>query len=151
MIIRKAVYDDWAVIAEFQVAMALETENLHLDRSTVEKGVKAVFKNPSKGIYFVGEKDNKVVGSLMITFEWSDWRNGNVWWIQSVYVVPEARREGIFKKLYLHVKEIVISDPGLRGLRLYAEKSNYIAHHTYHSLGMDSSHYDMFEWMKQSD
>ena len=148
MIIRRAVFDDWKTIADFQLAMAMETENLELDAPTVEKGVKAVFMDSSKGIYFVAEKLGQVVGSLMITFEWSDWRNGNVWWIQSVYVKPDARRNGIFKNLYAHVKEIVLQDDALRGLRLYADKNNDTAHHAYHNLGMDSNHYAMFEWMK---
>ncbi|NQU85958.1 MAG: GNAT family N-acetyltransferase, partial [Mariniphaga sp.] len=84
----------------------------------------------------------------MITFEWSDWRNGNIWWIQSVYIKSEARRKGIFKNMYSHVKEIVQNEPSLCGFRLYADKSNRIAHNTYNKLGMDSNHYDMFEWMK---
>lgn len=148
MKIRKAIINDWSAIAGFQVAMALETENINLDPPTVEKGVKAVFDDPSKGIYFVAEQDGLVTGSLMITFEWSDWRNGNVWWIQSVYVEPEFRRNGIFKELYRYVKQIAASDSNLRGLRLYADKSNNVAHKTYLNLGMNSEHYAMFEWMK---
>ena len=148
MRIRKATIDDRFTIGQFQIAMALETENLKLNPEVIEKGVIAVFRDPTRGIYFVAEKEAKVVGSLLITFEWSDWRNGNVWWIQLVYIKPEARRNGIFKKMYMHVKEIVLIDPHLQGLRLYADKSNKIAHNTYHNLGMDSNHYDMFEWMK---
>jgi GNAT superfamily N-acetyltransferase len=146
--IREAHLDDQMVIADFQVAMALETENLQLDPPTVWKGVKAVFDDPSKGKYFIAEKDGQVVGSLLITFEWSDWRNGNVWWIQSVYVRPEYRRNGIFKALYGYVQQLVINDSNLRGLRLYADKTNQAAHSTYHNLGMISHHYAMFEWMK---
>lgn len=148
MIIRKATINDQAAIAAFQVAMALETEQLHLDKPTVDKGVNAVFADPSKGIYFVAENETEIIGSLMITFEWSDWRNGNVWWIQSVYIKPQSRRKGIFKLMYLFVKEIVINDPTLRGLRLYVERNNITAQKTYQKLGMDSEHYDMFEWMK---
>jgi GNAT superfamily N-acetyltransferase len=148
MEIRKATITDWQAIADFQIAMALETENLNLDPPTVEKGVKAVFADPSKGIYFVAEREGLVIGSLMITFEWSDWRNGNVWWIQSVYVMPGFRRNGVFKKLYGYVKETVTKNDELRGLRLYADKSNNVAHKTYFSLGMNSEHYFMFEWMK---
>jgi len=150
MKIRKAIKEDWPDIACFQIAMALETENINLDPHTVEKGVKAVFDDPAKGIYFVAEQDGLVVGSLMITFEWSDWRNGNVWWIQSVYVKPEFRRNGAFKNLYSHVKQIVSENPNLRGIRLYADKNNKVAHKTYHNLEMNSEHYAMFEWMKRN-
>jgi GNAT superfamily N-acetyltransferase len=148
MKIREATINDWQAIAGFQVAMAHETENIDLDPPTVEKGVKAVFDDPAKGIYFVAEHKNLIIGSLMITFEWSDWRNGNVWWIQSVYVVPEFRRNGVFKKMYTHLKELVSGDTRLRGLRLYADKTNKIAHKTYLNLGMNSEHYATFEWMK---
>lgn len=148
MIIRKATIDDRFTIGEFQVAMALETENLRLNPEVVKNGVNAVFNNPSKGIYFVAEKAGNVVGSLMITFEWSDWRNGNVWWIQSVYIKPEFRRMGIYSKLYKHVKKIVVEDENIRGLRLYADKTNQVAQNAYQKLGMDSNHYSMFEWMK---
>jgi len=148
MIIRKATIEDWQAIAEFQIAMALETENVKLDPPTVEKGVNAVFSDPSRGIYFVAEDEGMVVGSLLVTFEWSDWRNGNIWWIQSVYVKPEFRRNGVFKKLFGHIKQIVLRDEAIRGIRLYAEKSNSIAHKTYRNLGMNSEHYALFEWMK---
>lgn len=148
MIIRSAKSNDRFAIGDFQIAMALETENIRLDPPTVEKGVRAVFDDPAKGLYFVAEKNGEVTGSLMITFEWSDWRNGNVWWIQSVYVKPVHRRNGTFKALYNHIKKIVEDDPNLRGIRLYADKSNSIAHHTYHNMGMNSDHYAMFEWMK---
>ena len=148
MIVRRATIDDRFAIVEFQIAMARETENLELDAQTVEKGVRAVFDDSSKGIYFVAEKENMVLASLMITFEWSDWRNGNVWWIQSVYVKPGFRREGIFKKMYANVKQIVLGDSTLKGLRLYADRENKIAHNTYRNLGMNSEHYAMFEWMK---
>ncbi len=136
------------MIGEFQIAMALETENIRLNTETVAKGTRAVFDDPSRGIYFVAEKQGMVVGSLMVTFEWSDWRNSFYWWIQSVYVKPEVRREGIFKQMYLYLKEMVQNDPSLCGIRLYAEKTNRIAHHTYKNLGMESDHYLLFEWMK---
>lgn len=149
MKIRRATINDKPVIKEFQIAMALETENICLETETVAKGIKAVFDDPSRGIYFVAEKEGKVVGSLMVTFEWSDWRNSYFWWIQSVYIKPEARRKGIFKQMYLYLKTIVQNDSSLCGLRLYAEKTNRIAHHTYRNLDMDSDHYAMFEWVKQ--
>ena len=149
MKIRKAKPSDKSSIAGFQIAMASETEDIKLDPLTVDKGVEAVFNDPSKGIYFVAESNGKVIGSLMVTFEWSDWRNGNVWWIQSVYIKPEFRRMGIYSKMYSHVKDIVLKDKNLRGLRLYADKTNGVAQKAYHKLGMDSNHYAMFEWMKE--
>jgi len=148
MIIRKAIESDSAHIVEFQLAMAMETESLHLDKPTVTKGVAAVFSDSSKGTYYVAETEGKVVGSLLTTFEWSDWRNGTVLWIQSVYVRPEYRKRSIFSKLYKHIQEKVASNPDLRGIRLYADKTNTAAHGVYEHLGMTAEHYQMFEWMK---
>lgn len=148
MIIRQANVNDSASIVEFQLAMAMETEQLRLDEPTVIKGVAAVFSDPSKGIYYVAELDGKVVGSLLTTFEWSDWRNGTVLWIQSVYVRPEFRKKSIFSNLYKHIRNRVSSDENLRGIRLYADKTNTSAHEVYQHLGMTAEHYQMFEWMK---
>lgn len=148
MIIRQAIEPDSASIVEFQLAMAWETETLRLDEPTVVKGVAAVFKEPAKGIYYVAETEGKVVGSLLTTFEWSDWRNGTVLWIQSVYVRPEYRKRSIFSKLYKHIQEKVIANPNLRGIRLYADKTNTPAHGVYEHLGMTAEHYQMYEWMK---
>lgn len=148
MIIRQAIESDSASIVEFQVAMAWETEQVRLHEPTVKKGVAAVFADPSKGIYYVAEIDGKVAGSLLTTFEWSDWRNGTVLWIQSVFVRPEYRKRSIFSHLYKHVEEKVAADPNLRGIRLYADKTNISAHGVYEHLGMTAEHYQMFEWMK---
>ncbi len=148
MIIRQANESDSASIVEFQLAMALETEQLQLHEPTVVKGVAAVFADPSKGIYYVAETSGKVVGSLLTTFEWSDWRNGTVLWIQSVYVRPEFRKRSIFSRLYKHIQEKVAINPDLRGIRLYADKTNTSAHGVYEHLGMTAEHYQMFEWMK---
>ena len=148
MIIRKAIESDSAHIVEFQLAMAMETESLQLDKPTVTKGVAAVFADSSKGTYYVAELDGRVVGSLLTTFEWSDWRNGTVLWIQSVYVRPEFRKRSIFSHLYKHVQLKVAADPHLRGIRLYADKTNVSAHGVYEHLGMTAEHYQMFEWMK---
>lgn len=148
MIIRKAKEADSASIVEFQLAMAWETEQLQLDEPTVIKGVAAVFADSSKGTYYVAETDGKVVGSLLITFEWSDWRNGTVLWIQSVYVMPEFRKKKVFSRLYRHVQELVAENPNLRGIRLYADKTNTSAHGVYEHLGMTAEHYQMYEWMK---
>ena len=148
MIVRQATRSDSASIVEFQLSMAWETEELKLNEPTVIKGVAAVFEDPAKGIYYVAETDGKVVGSLLTTFEWSDWRNGTVLWIQSVYVRPEYRKRSIFSKLYKHIQEKVNGNTALRGIRLYADKTNIPAHGVYEHLGMTAEHYQMFEWMK---
>ena len=148
MIIRQAIGTDAPSIVAFQLAMAWETENLKLDEPTVVKGVAAVFADQAKGIYYVAETDGKVVGSLLTTFEWSDWRNGTVLWIQSVYVRPEYRKRSIFSKLYKHIQKMVTDSSALRGIRLYADKTNTPAHGVYEHLGMTAEHYQMYEWMK---
>ncbi|MBW8324138.1 MAG: GNAT family N-acetyltransferase [Prolixibacteraceae bacterium] len=149
MIIRQAKETDAASIVAFQLAMAWETEQLQLHEPTVTKGVSAVFSDPSKGTYYVAETEGKVVGSLLTTFEWSDWRNGTVLWIQSVYVMPEFRKRSIFSRMYNHIQEKVAANADLRGIRLYADKTNVPAHGVYEHLGMTSEHYQMYEWMKK--
>lgn len=148
MIIRQANETDSASIVEFQLAMAWETEQLQLHEPTVIKGVAAVFADQGKGIYYVAELNGTVLGSLLTTFEWSDWRNGTVLWIQSVYVRPEYRKRSIFSHLYKHIQSLVVTNPDLRGIRLYADKTNIPAHGVYEHLGMTAEHYQMFEWMK---
>jgi len=148
MIIRQAKETDAASIVAFQLAMAWETEQLQLHEPTVTKGVAAVFSDPSKGTYYVAETEGKVVGSLLTTFEWSDWRNGTVLWIQSVYVLPGFRKRSIFSRLYKHIQEKVAANTDLRGIRLYADKTNIPAQGVYEHLGMTSEHYQMYEWMK---
>ncbi len=147
-IFRDANANEATAIVEFQLAMAMETEGMRLDRAVCSAGVAAVFADPTKGRYFVAELDGQIVASLMITFEWSDWRNGNVWWIQSVYVVPENRGGGIFGGLYRHVQELARQDSSVRGLRLYVDKRNARAQKVYTRLGMNGDHYQVFEWMK---
>lgn len=144
--IRKAVPVENKLIAGFQVKMAKETENINLDLTLVEKGVNAVFKDQSKGCYYVAEVNGKIAGSLLITYEWSDWRNGCVLWIQSVYVLSEYRNRGVFKHLYLHIQKMVEDDSGLLGIRLYVDKGNYKAMQVYNRLGMNGEHYRLFEW-----
>jgi ribosomal protein S18 acetylase RimI-like enzyme len=146
--IRKAEQEDAQVIIEFQQKMAWETEEMTLAADIIAKGVNAVFSNPVLGQYWVAEDDGKVAASLMITFEWSDWRNTNIWWIQSVYVLPSFRRTGIFRSMYLHIQKEAEKD-GVAGLRLYVETNNTRAQKTYESLGMKNEHYIMFEWMKE--
>ncbi len=148
IVYRDAVRNDHPDIVDFQVAMALETESIELDRATCAKGVAAVFDDSALGRYFVAEEAGRVVGSLLITYEWSDWRNGNVWWIQSVYIVPDLRGRGIYAGLYRHVQDIVEADPSLRGIRLYVDRRNTSAQQVYTKLGMNGAHYVVFEWMK---
>src|SRR5712692_2549614 len=138
--------DDANAIVDFQQAMARETEEVTLDRDVVTRGVQAVFDDPSRGRYFVAEAEGRVVASLLITYEWSDWRNGVVWWIQSVYVVPEYRQRGVYAGLYSHVKQT--ADASVKGIRLYVDRRNKPAQEVYRRLGMDGDHYLVFEWMK---
>ncbi|KAE9635001.1 GNAT family N-acetyltransferase [Defluviitalea raffinosedens] len=143
--IRKAIIKDAEIITEFNYCLAKETEDLELNRETLFKGVQKVLSDESKGIYFVYEKDEKIVGQLMITKEWSDWRNGDFWWIQSVYVHKDYRRQGIYTALFNHVKSIVDSDDTICGLRLYVEKENEAAKNTYKALGMKETYYLLYE------
>lgn len=146
---RSATTTDAETITSFQVAMAHETEELELEREVCRRGVAAVFERPELGRYFVAEEGTRVAGCLMTTYEWSDWRNGMVWWIQSVYVDHEFRRRGVYAGLYNHVKSIVANDPAVRGIRLYVDRRNVIAQQVYTRLGMDGQHYQLFEWMKE--
>ena len=145
---REASTPDLHAIVDFQVALASETEDLALDRTTCTLGVKALFHNPALGRYFVAESDGRPVASLMITLEWSDWRNGMVWWIQSVYVSVELRRQRVYAGLYEHVKQLAVADPGIKGIRLYVDRRNRRAQEVYARLGMNGEHYQVFEWMK---
>ena len=127
-------------------AMAWETEQKQLDRATLERGVLAVLGDAAKGFYLVAEDETgEVVGQLMVTFEWSDWRAGTFWWIQSVYVTPAARRSGVYRALYEHVRALANATEGVCGLRLYVERENTAAQATYAALGMARAHYEMFE------
>jgi GNAT superfamily N-acetyltransferase len=146
--IRKAILADSPSIADFQLKMAWETERMTLDPDVVIKGVKAVFEDPSRGQYYVAEATGRVIASLLITFEWSDWRNCNVWWFQSVYVVPEFRRQGIFRNMYAYIRNIA-EEQDIAGLRLYVETKNERARKTYEALGMSSEHYSFYEWMRK--
>ena len=145
---RDASPADATAIVDFQIAMAHETEDVDLDRHTVIRGVDAVFTDPSLGRYYVAEADGEVVASLLITYEWSDWRNGTVWWIQSVYVVPEFRGQGVYAGLYAHMRALVEQEPSIRGIRLYVDNRNVPAQKVYARLGMEGEHYRVFEWMK---
>ena len=149
ILVREAESADCDTIAHFQEKMAMETENLELDPGIVGSGVNAVFSDPSKGKYYVAEKDKTIAGCLLTTAEWSDWRNGRIIWIQSVYVLPEWRNKGIYKKLYNHIKQLVEEDPYLKGIRLYVDKTNEKAIQIYQHCGMDDEHYKLFEWIRK--
>lgn len=150
MKIRKAVLKDANIVAGFNVRLALESENLRLNPKTVAKGVKAALKDPAKGIYFLAESqsaDNRleIAGQLMVTLEWSDWRNGTFWWIQSVYVQKEFRGQGVFRAMYRHILQQARKQGNVCGLRLYVEKENEQAFRAYEKLGMKETYYRVFE------
>jgi GNAT superfamily N-acetyltransferase len=142
--VRPAQPDDLPSLVEFNRAMAWETEALVLDLARLSAGVRAVLDDPANGHYLVAERAGAAVGSLMVTFEWSDWRNARFWWIQSVYVAPDARRQGVYRALYAATRDAA-RDAGACGLRLYAEVHNTRAHETYRALGMRDGHYGVFE------
>jgi GNAT superfamily N-acetyltransferase len=146
--IRHASLADLPTIVDFQLRMARETEGLELDPAALRAGVGAVFADERNGLYFIAEIDGRMAGSLLITPEWSDWRNGTVLWIQSVFVHPDFRRSGVFRAMFEHLRELVKADSTLHGLRLYVHKDNVAAQRTYTSMEMDGEHYHMFEWMK---
>lgn len=146
LVIREADQDDAERIVLFNQAMARETEGRELDRKTLVKGVESLLKDPARGRYFVAVKGDEVVGQVMITTEWSDWRNGMVWWLQSVYVSKRHRREGVYRRLHQHVRETALSERVL-GIRLYVERDNLAAQETYRALRMVPSQYLMYEEM----
>jgi ribosomal protein S18 acetylase RimI-like enzyme len=143
-LIRRGVPSDAAVIADFNSRMAIETENLTLPPEVVGPGVAAALADENKAIYFVAEVDGRVAGQLMITHEWSDWRNGDIWWVQSVYVHPDFRRRGLFRMLYEHAR-VEAKKAGAIGIRLYVEHNNTVAQGTYRQLGMSMTHYQVME------
>ncbi|MDI9355767.1 MAG: GNAT family N-acetyltransferase [Chitinophagaceae bacterium] len=145
---RKAEINDYLYIVDFQIQMALETENTKLDRTTVERGVKSVFEDTKKGMYYVTVLEDTIIASLLITFEWSDWRNGNVWWIQSLYVKKHYRKKGIFKKMYQFLLDTIQNDPKIMGIRLYVNKTNKTAQEVYTKIGMNGEHYQVYEYLK---
>ena len=129
--IRKAQKSDCNSIVQFQEEMAWDTEHYKLDHDTVLHGVEAVLNNSALGVYYVAILNEELAGSLLTTYEWSDWRNGTVLWIQSVYVAPPYRNRGIYRALYNHIKSMVIKDESLKGIRLYVDESNRTAHEVY--------------------
>jgi ribosomal protein S18 acetylase RimI-like enzyme len=143
--IRRAAAADAEVISRYNAAMALETEHLELERERLLAGVRAVLDDAGKGFYLIAESAGAVAGQMMITYEWSDWRNGVFWWIQSVYVDPEWRRRGVFRSLYHHALEQARAAGNVCGLRLYVEAANAAARRTYEELGMQKTVYELFE------
>lgn len=149
MNIRKALNKDIDVIARYNYNLAYETENKILDMNILTKGVEAIIKDENKGIYNVCEINGEVVGQIMYTFEWSDWRNGTFLWIQSVYVNKEFRGMGVFKALYKFIRDIADNDNNICGIRLYVEKENTIAKKTYKNIGMKECNYYIYEYDKE--
>jgi GNAT superfamily N-acetyltransferase len=152
--IREAHPSDRDLLARWAVAMALETEHKQLDEATVRAGMEAGIADAAKARYFVAMQEAAVAGNetvavpagtLMLTREWSDWRNGDWWWIQSVYVPPEHRRQGVFAALYRHVEQLARQTPGVVGLRLYVERDNANAQRTYQAMGMVDAGYAIYE------
>ena len=143
--IREARAADAGVIAEYNVRLAHESENKRLEADVVVAGVQALLESPEQGRYFVAERDGEVVGQLLITYEWSDWRNGLFWWIQSVYVPLQCRRSGVFSELYRHVTALAKASSEVCGIRLYVESENTRAQHTYSALGMTDTGYQVME------
>ena len=143
--VRMAMVSDRDAFVRFNRAMALETESKELNEKLVGPGVAAVFDHPARGFYVVAQCADDIVAALMVTFEWSDWRNASFWWIQSVYVVPRFRRRGLYRRLYDFVRDRARSEGGVCGFRLYVEKNNITAQRVYEALGMSASDYLMYE------
>jgi GNAT superfamily N-acetyltransferase len=146
--IRKGKLSDVEHIVELQLQMAYETEGIQLDRQTVTKGVQGVFRQPQRGHYWVAEEGDKILAVFLSIPEWSDWRNATVLWIHSLYVIPEARKKGVFSKMFRNLKQQVEQSQELAGLRLYVDKQNKPAQTVYEKLGMNKHHYELYEWLK---
>jgi GNAT superfamily N-acetyltransferase len=145
MNIRPAILADAPLIADFNIRLAEESEQLRLDPKCVSAGVAALLADAAKGVYYVAEVDGTVIGQLMITYEWSDWRNGNIWWIQSVYVREDFRGRGVFRALFKHVEELAVATREVCSLRLYMHADNLRARRSYEHLGMMRTRYEVFE------
>ena len=143
--IRTGEASDAATIAEFNAAMALESEDVALDMDVLTAGVQAALADSGKAFYLLAEVDGHPAGQLMVTYEWSDWRNGWIWWVQSVYVKPDFRRQGVYSRLYRLLEEMAAERGDVSGIRLYVMRDNLGAKRTYESLGMRHSEYDLYE------
>jgi ribosomal protein S18 acetylase RimI-like enzyme len=142
--VRPARQEDVSLMVRWQMAMALETEDKPLDEAVLARGIRRAFEDERKGRYFIAEIEGRPAGTLMLTWEWSDWRDGWWWWIQSVFVDEAFRRRGVYRALYAHVLELAQADPEVRGIRLYVEHENANARRTYEFLGMKESGYVMY-------
>jgi ribosomal protein S18 acetylase RimI-like enzyme len=149
MKIRTAGTEDVGSLVAFNQAMAQETEGKSLDPVVLTAGVQAVFDDDRRGFYVVAEDDEKIIGGLLVTYEWSDWRNGWFWWIQSVYVLPEFRGRGVYRNLYEHIRAEASKTSGVCGFRLYVEKENVAAQKVYEKLGMEKTYYLMYEELEK--
>jgi GNAT superfamily N-acetyltransferase len=143
--VRQATPADAAVVVEFNRLLAEESEGKALDLTVLRAGVAAQLADAQKGLYFVAEEDGVLLGQLGLTFEWSDWRNGWMWWVQSVYVRADARKRGVFRALFEHVRQVALRDGRVVGLRLYVDRDNHGAQRTYERLGMEASGYFVLE------
>lgn len=139
--IRPATPADEDTVVRYNAALAWETEGKTLNPATLRLGVRAGLTDPAKGFYVIAERDGEAIGQAAVTFEWSDWRNGWYWWIQSVYVRHDARRGGVFTELYRHLESLALADPTVIGIRLYVERENARAHATYRKLGFEDESY----------
>ena len=148
--VRQAASADVEIIADFNIALCQDTEERKLDRPTVLEGVRRFISEPSRGRYFVATIDGEVVGQTAHTFEWSDWRNGEIWWIQSVYVHPLHRSNGVFRALFTHIKQLAEADADCCGIRLYMERDNDSARQSYQRLGFSETGYEVFELLFSS-
>ncbi|WP_141735264.1 GNAT family N-acetyltransferase [Oligoflexus tunisiensis] len=147
-LVREARLEEVERLCDFQVAMALESEGLTLDRDTVRRGIQSFLQRPDEGTYYVITQDEVPVGCAMVQHEWSDWRARRVLWLHSVFVIPAYRRRGALRSLYAFLQDRVQRDPGLAGIRLYVDKENSQAEDSYRRLGMTDAHYKLFEWLK---
>ncbi len=145
MIIRRATAEDILTLVRFNAAMAIESEDKGLNTSVLEGGIRYLMDHPDEGFYLVAEEDGTAAGTLMVTFEWSDWRNGRFWWIQSVYVDADFRRQGVYSALHKEIRHAAAADPQGCGIRLYVEKDNRSAQVTYQRLGMHETDYLLYE------
>lgn len=144
MYIRKAILSDLSILVENNIKLAKESESIVLNRSTVESSVKHLLQDPEKGFYLIAEEQNEIIGQLMITFEWSDWRDTTIWWIQSVYIKKTKRKQGVFKQLLKELKKLAVSE-NISLFRLYVHESNTNAIAVYERLGMKEKSYKIFE------
>ncbi|HSD73824.1 MAG TPA: N-acetyltransferase [Steroidobacteraceae bacterium] len=145
IVIRPGTPADLDFVVDCNARLARETEDKQLDPAKLRPGVESVLATPAKGRYFIAELDRRPAGQIMFTTEWSDWRNGFFWWIQSVYVMPQARRSGVFTALFRHLERLAREDPTVCGLRLYVDQANEAAQRTYRRLGLDATHYTLME------